>query len=91
MKTKFLSFNFVMRSCNPFFEVKDNLCCCMDIPCLMIELGYERGSDEWRLFIDSSKAVLLHSGNVKPSIPAAHAVNMKETYEAMKICLEAIN
>ena len=61
----------------------------------MIKLGYEHDSDEWRLFIDSSKsslkAVLLHNGYIKPSIPIAHSVNMKETYEAMKTTLEAIN
>ena len=47
------------------------------------------------LFIDSNKtsltAVLLHNGNVKLSIPIAHVANMKEIYEAMKTCLEAIN
>ena len=60
----------------------------------MIELGYEHDSDERILFIDYSKtslkAVLLYNGNVKSPIPIAHAVNMKETYETMKICLEAI-
>ena len=35
-----------------------------------------------------AKAVLLHNGNVKPVV---NAVNMKESYEAMKTCLEAIN
>ena len=40
----------------------------------------------------SLKAVLLHNGNVEPSIPIAHVVNVKEKYyEAMKTCLEAIN
>ena len=61
----------------------------------MIESGYVRDSDEWRLFINSSKtslkAVLLHNGNVISSLPIAHVVNMKEAYEAMKTCLEAIN
>ena len=61
----------------------------------MIELGYEHDRDEWVLFIDSSKislkAVLLHNGNIKPSLPIAYSVNMEETYEATKICLEAIS
>ena len=61
----------------------------------MIELGYQLDSDGWRQFIDSSKtslkAVLLHYRNVKPSIPVAHAVNKKKTYETMKTCLKAIN
>ena len=38
---------------------------------------------EWRLFIDSSKrnlkAVLLHNGNLKPSIPIAHSVHLHES------------
>ena len=68
---------------------------CKDISGLMIEFRYEHYSDKQRPFrgsnITSFKAVLLYNGNVKPSIPIAHAVNMKETYEAMKTCLEAIN
>jgi hypothetical protein len=50
---------------------------------------------DWRLFIDSSKwslkAVLLHSGNTLPSIPVGHSVNNKESYENLKILMEAIN
>jgi len=45
-------------------------------------LNMSHCSDEWRLFIDSSKvslkAVLLHSGNVLPSIPVAHAFELKK-------------
>ena len=48
----------------------------------------------WRLFIDSSqlslKAVLLHSGNTLPSIHVGHSV-YNESYENMKILMEAIN
>ena len=47
------------------------------------------------LFLDSRKtslkAILLDNGNVKPSISIAHAVNIKETYGAIKTCFEAIN
>lgn len=49
---------------------------------------------DWRLFIDASKsslkAVLLHNGNVNPSIPVAYAVNKKETYEVMVDILKGI-
>ncbi|GBP67189.1 hypothetical protein EVAR_42068_1 [Eumeta japonica] len=49
---------------------------------------------EWRLFIDSSKyslkAVLLHNGNKKPSIPIGHAVNCKESYETMRTLINLI-
>ena len=49
----------------------------------------------WRLFTDSSKlslkAVLLHSGNTLPSIPVGHSMHNKESYENMKILMDAIN
>ena len=61
----------------------------------MQQLAYEHTPDEWRRFIDSSKvslkAVLLHNGNTKPSVPVAHAVGMKETYDSMEILLKIIN
>ena len=57
----------------------------------MIELGCEHNSVHWRLFIDSSKtslkAVLLHNGNIKPSIPVGYSIVRKETYDTMKILL----
>ena len=44
-------------------------------------------------FIDSNKAslkaVLLHNGNIHLSIPLAHVVQLKETYETMKLLLDA--
>ena len=49
---------------------------------------------EWRLFVDSSKlslkAVLLHNGNILPSIPVAYAVHMKETYDNLRQLLNSI-
>jgi len=51
-------------------------------------------SDEWRLFIHASKvslkAVLLHNGNVLPSIPVAHAFGIKESDDSMKQLLQCI-
>ena len=51
-------------------------------------------ASDWRLFIDSSKqslkAVLLHNGNVYPSIPIAHSVGIKEERESVKLLLELI-
>jgi hypothetical protein len=48
----------------------------------------ELDPSQWRLFIDSSsrslKAVLLHNGNLYPSIPVAHSVQMKEDYDNVK-------
>ena len=61
---------------------------------LMAALMVKHDPGEWRLFIDSSKtslkAVLLHNGNVLPSIPVGHAIHMKETYENMKELLRCI-
>jgi len=57
-------------------------------------LGQEYNSHQWCLFIDSSKVilelVLLHNGNRFPSVPLARAVNMKESYESMKLLLGKI-
>ena len=60
----------------------------------MATLRITHDPDEWRLFIDSSKtslkAVLLHNGNVLPSIPVGHAVHLKEKYDNMKQLLRCI-
>ncbi|KAI6659906.1 hypothetical protein LOD99_14246 [Oopsacas minuta] len=78
-----------------YFKFEDCVCFCTDIDSLMYELGHEHISTEWRLFIDSSKAslkaVLLHNGNEKPSVPIAHAVGLKETYESMETILGVID
>jgi hypothetical protein len=61
----------------------------------MAALGEDHKTDEWQLFIDSSKhslkAFLLHNGNKHPSIPIAYTVQMKGTYENMKNLLDKIN
>ena len=60
----------------------------------MSELGCEHNHADWRLFIDSSKtslkAVLLHNGNTKPSIPVGYSILRKETYNTMKILLDLL-
>ena len=48
-----------------FFTEDKNICYCFDIECLFRGLGPVHVSEEWRLFIDSLKAVLLHNGNVR--------------------------
>lgn len=49
----------------------------------------------WRLFIDGSvsslKALLLHNGNVYPSIPVAYSNTHKEEYDVLKDILYLIN
>ena len=71
-----------------------SLCYCTDIQGLFQEIGIAYSASDWSLFIDSSKrslkAVLLHNGNVYPSIPIAHSVQMKENRESVKILLELI-
>lgn len=90
--TKFRKRNATLTS---FFTVVNSICVCKDVDALMTAMSFVHNVNEWRLFIDSSntslKAVLLHNGNEKPSIPIAHTVGMKETYHSMKTILEAIN
>jgi len=58
-------------------------------------LGHDYNPDQWRLFIDSLKVslkvVLHHNGNRFPSVPLAHAANIKETYKRMSYCWERLN
>ena len=78
-----------------FFAMENDICFCNDVNGLMHELGHDHVPDEWRLFIDSGKdslkAVLLHNGNEKPSVPVAFAHGLKETYESMETILKLIN
>ena len=60
----------------------------------MNSLDHQYESSDLRLFIDSYKtslkAVLLHNGNQKPSVPVAYSKKTKETYESMKHLLACI-
>jgi UDP-N-acetylglucosamine transferase subunit ALG13 len=66
-----------------FFKKAGNLVASNDVDGLMTALNINHKPEEWRLFIDSSKsslkAVLLHNGNVLPSIQVGYAVNTKES------------
>lgn len=70
------------------------LCVITNVDALMEKLGIDHKPEDWRLFLDGStaslKVVLLHNSNEKPSIPIAHSVCMKETYDNIKIVLEEI-
>ena len=52
-------------------------------------------SENWRFFMDGSKqrlkCILLHNGNMYGTIPTAHSVLAKETYESIKVVLELIS
>ena len=73
------------------FSQEDGVVFCNYVCSVMEVLGHEYNPDQWRLFIDSSKVslklVLLHNGNRFPSVPLAHAANMKESYESKKLLL----
>lgn len=62
------------------FSIIDGLVFCIDVHSVMETLVHEYDTDEWHLFIDSSKvsfkAVLLHNGNKFPSVPLTHTTNM---------------
>lgn len=72
-----------------------NLTYCTDVNALFQALDTVHESNAWRLFIDSSvrsiKAVLLHIGNEKPSVPIAYGTNIKETNESIALILKLIN
>ena len=77
-----------------YFKKENKFCYCYDVIGLFQEMQQPYDPEEWRLFVDSSKislkAVLLHIGNEKPSIPIGHAVNTKETYETMSTLIKLI-
>ena len=74
-----------------FFSREDGVVFCNGVSSVMEVLGHGYNPDQWHLFIDSSKmslkVVLLHNGNRFPSVPLAHAADMKESYESMKLLL----
>ena len=92
--TKISLFRARHRDMAEFFEMEDKMTFCSDINGLLKELGCDHHPTDWRLFIDSGKnslkAVLLHNGNEKPSVPLAHAFGMTETYETMRQLLDSI-
>lgn len=77
------------------FSKTGDLCYCNDISALFNKFNIQHESTDWRLFIDAStsstKAVLLHNGNVHPSVPVAYSQSMKETYENLKLILDCIS
>ena len=72
-----------------------SLVACTDSDGLKQTLNINLNPLDWRLFIGLSKlgvkAVLFHSGNTLPSMPVGCSVHNKESYENMKILMEAIN
>jgi len=78
-----------------FFKMESDHVTCTYIDDLMQTLNINHNPSDRRLFIDSSKlrlkALRLHNGNTLPSIPVGHSVHNTESYENVKILIEAIN
>jgi len=68
--------------------------CCHDTNGVFSGLIHKQTALEWRVFIDRSqrslKAVVLLNENCKTLIQIVHSVHLKETYDEMKILLQAI-
>jgi hypothetical protein len=77
-----------------FFTMEGTLVACKYVDDLFEAFNMSHCSDEWRLFTDSSKvslkAVLLHNGNVLPSVSVAHAFGIKESDDSIKQLLQYI-
>ena len=78
-----------------YFDVIENLCYCKHVEGLFRAVGIDHDPTEWWLFIDNStkslKAMLLHNGNIYPSIPLAYSLQMEENYKIVKQLLIKIN
>ena len=88
------SFRTRQQSLAQFFSMKWGLAYCTDVDSIMQELEYSHRSEEWRLFIDSSKLSLnavLHNVNMLPWTPVGYSAHMNEIYENMKQLLQCIN
>ncbi|ESO12521.1 hypothetical protein HELRODRAFT_159075 [Helobdella robusta] len=81
---KICNFRFRHKELMLYFTSDDSMCYCNDVKNHMAHLGHEHEVKNWRLFIDASKTslkfVLLHNGNLLPSIPIAYSTQLKETY-----------
>ena len=69
-------------------------CVCNDIPALFETIGINYDPDDRRLFIDSfkesTKAVLLHNGNIFTSVSVAYLTAQKKTYNTLQFILNRI-
>ena len=76
------------------FSKDGELFYCNDIFELIHTLVGNYDPNDWRLFIDSSKnsikAVLLHNGNILPSVSIAYSTTMKETIQNLQFMLKNI-
>ena len=77
-----------------FYCEEENVVYCKNTYKLMSQLTLQYGPFKWRLFIDSPesglKAVLLPNGNIFPSIPVAHLINLKGNYKDLAVILQKL-
>jgi hypothetical protein len=79
---KITLYRYRQKFLEKFFTMEGTLVACKEVDGLFKGLNMNHYSDEWRLFADSSKVslkVVLHNGNVLPSISVAHAFGIKES------------
>ena len=88
------SLSLSSKNLEEYFTMEGTLVACKDVDGLCKTLNMSHCSDEWRLFIHSSKVsikgVLLHKRKVLPSISLTHAFGIKERDESMKQLLQYI-
>lgn len=67
---------------------------CNDIEKLFENFNHPYDPNDWRLFIDGSveslKGVLLHIGNIHPSVPIIYGKHAKENYNTMQLIFQLI-
>jgi hypothetical protein len=84
---KVTTFHTENKDFEKFYQTESDFTLCKDVDSLLAAMNMKQVSEEWRLFIHTSKislkAVLLHNGSKLPSIPIAHSVNTKETHETI--------
>ena len=78
-----------------YFQSNGQLVYCTDVEGLLLAMGLSAYcSNDWRLFIDSSKrslkCVLLYNGNQYGSIPIGHSVTLKEKLRKHQAVLERL-
>ena len=77
-----------------FYYEEKNVVYCKNIHVLMSQLTLQYEPFKWRLFIDSLKsdlkAILLHNGNIFPSIHVQHSINLKENYKDLAVILQKL-
>ena len=93
--TKVTFYRQKSKDLSNLFSADGELCYCNNIPGLFESIGINYDLNDWRLFVDSSKesmkAVLLHNGNILPSVPVAYSTTLKENYITLQLILDRIN